>query len=135
MFKMFKRLASVVIVVALVCTLGGTAAFAKQIHNPDEKTDAANVPVKAPAKEEVKAKTNEQLKNKMLKLVADAKAGKIAPAPKWQLQPARSNHWSKKTKIAIGVGVAVTVVVLILVVNHVRNHFFDGAHIFCNTCR
>jgi hypothetical protein len=128
---MFKRLASVVIVVALVCSLG-TAALANEISHPDEKTDPANVPAKAPAKEAAKA--NEQLKNKMLKLVADAKAGKIALPPKSEIQPARSNHWSKKTKIAIGVGVAVTVVVLILVVNHAMNHFFDGAHPFCNAC-
>jgi hypothetical protein len=130
---MFTRLASVVIVTALVCTLGGTAAFANQVQKPDETTDKPNVPAKAPAKEE--AKSTEQLKNRMLKLVADTKAGKTAPARKWQIQPARSNSWSNKTKIAIGVGAAVTVVVLILVVNHARNHFFDGAHIFCNACR
>ena len=130
---MFKRLASVVIVIALVCTLGGTAAFAHKTSSPTEKTDTPDVPSKTPAKEQVNA--NEQLKNKMLQLVADAKAGKIAPAPKSQIQPARSNNWSKKTKIAIGVGVAVTVVVLILVVNHVRNHLFDGAHFFCNACK
>lgn len=130
---MFKRLASVVIVIALVGTLGGTAAFANKIPNPEEKTDPPKVPAKAPAKEEVKAP--EQLKNKMLKLVADAKAGKIAPAPKWQTQPAKSNNWSKKTKITIAVGVAVTVVVLYLVVKHSLNHLFDGTHPFCNSCR
>lgn len=129
---MFKRLASVVIVIALVSTLGGRAAFANKIQNPDDKTDAAKVPANAPEKDE--AKGNEQLKTEIRKLVADTKAGKNAPTPKWQTQPAKSDNWSKKTKIAIAVGAAVTVVVLILVVNHVRNHFFDGAHPFCNAC-
>jgi uncharacterized protein YcnI len=129
---MFKRLASIVVVVALVCAVSGTAAFAKQLQNPDEKTDVAKAPAKVPAKEESKATA--QLRSKMLKLVDDVKAGKNAPAPKWQGQPTKSNNWSKKTKIAIGVGAAVTVVVLILVVNHARNHFFDGAHPFCNSC-
>ena len=121
---MLKKLASFTIITALVCTLGGTAAFANSTSSQDTKNDTANVPSEAPAKEEVKP--NEQLKNNMLKLVADAKAGKIVPAPKSQIQPARSNNWSKRTKIVIGVGIAVTVVVAILVVNHVRNHLFDS---------
>jgi hypothetical protein len=123
---MLKKLASVVIITALVFTLGGTAAFAYEPSNPDEPTDMATVPA-SPAKEEVKP--NEQLKTNMLKLVADAKAGKVAPASKSQAQPP-SNNWSKKTKIAVGVGIAVTVVVMILVVNHVRNHLFDDFHPF-----
>jgi hypothetical protein len=127
---MFKKIASVAIVTVLVCTLGETAAFANNIAKPDEKTDTANVPFKAPAKEE--AKPNEQLKNNMLKLVADTRAGKIGPVAKSQIQPATSNNLSKKTKITIGV-VAVTVVVLILVVNHVRNHLFDDFHPFRQT--
>lgn len=126
---MFTRIASGVIITALVCTLGGTAAFANTA-GPDEKTETANIPSQAPAKEE--AKPNEQLKNNMLKLVADAKAGKIAPASKSQIQSAKGNNLSKRTKITIGV-VAVTVVVLILVVNHVRNHLFDDFHPFRQT--
>jgi hypothetical protein len=127
---MFKRLASPVIITALVFTLGGTAAFANKTSNPepDEKTDQPKVPSEAPAKEEVRR--NEELKTNLLKLVADAKAGKVAPAPKSQAQPARNNNWSKKTKIIVGVGIAVTVVVVILVVNHVRNHLFDDFHPF-----
>jgi Flp pilus assembly protein TadB len=124
---MFKKLASIVIITAIVGTLGGTSAFANSSSNPDVKTDSANVP-SAPAKKE--ENSNEQLKDNMLKLVADAKAGKVAPVAKSQLQPAKSNNWSKRTKIAIGVGVAVAVVVVVLVVNHARNHFFDDFHPF-----
>lgn len=111
---MFKKLASVVIITAIVCTLGGTSAFANNTSNPDAKTDTANVPSEAPAKKEVKP--NEQLKNNILKLVADAKAGKVMPAAKSQIQPAKSNNWSKGTKIAVGVGIAAAVVAVILIV-------------------
>jgi hypothetical protein len=123
---MFKRLASVVIISALVFTLGGTAAFANKTSNLDEKTDPPKIPSETPSKEDVKR--NEQLKNNLLKLVADAKAGKVTPAPKSQIQPAKRNNLSTKTKIAIGVGIAV--VVLVLVVNHARNHMFDDFHPF-----
>jgi hypothetical protein len=123
---MLKKLASVTIITALVCTPGGTAVFARNTTSPDDKTEKANVPAEAPPKEEVKP--NEQLKKKMFKLVADARAGKVAPVAKSQTQPARSNNLSTKTKIAIGVGIAA--VVLVLVVNHARNHLFDDFHPF-----
>jgi hypothetical protein len=113
---MLKKLASVVIITAIVCTLGGTYAFANNSSNPDVKTDTANVPSGAPAKKDVKP--NEQLKNNMLKLVADAKAGKVMPAAKSQIQPAKSNNWSKGTKIAVGVAVAVIAVIVIVAVKN-----------------
>jgi hypothetical protein len=113
---MFKKLASVVITTALVCTLGGTAAVAKNTAPADEKADTARSLSEVPAKEEVKP--NEQLNKNMLKLVADAKAGKIAPAAKSQIQPARSNNWSKRKKIAVGVGIPIAVVVTFLVVKY-----------------
>jgi hypothetical protein len=125
---MLKKLAAIVIIIAIVCTLGGTSAYANSSPNPDVETDSANPPSGTPAKKE--ENSNEQLKNNMLKLVADAKAGNVAPVAKSQIQPARSNHWSKKTKIAVGVGVAVTVVVAFLVVRHVRHHLFDDFHPF-----
>jgi len=123
---MFKTFASVVMITALVCMLGGTSVFARNTNSPDDKNEKANVPADAPPKDEPKA--NEQLKKNIHKLVADAKAGKIAPAAKSQIQPAKGNNLSTKTKIAIGVGVAV--LVLALVANHVRNHLFDDFHPF-----
>jgi hypothetical protein len=122
---MFKRLASGVIITALVCTLGGTTAFANTTCNADDATNPPAISSEAPSKE---VERNERVKNNILKLVADAKAGKVAPVAKSQIQPARSNNLSTKTKVAIGVGVAA--VVLFLVVNHVRNHLFDDFHPF-----
>jgi hypothetical protein len=56
---------------------------------------------------------NEQLRTAINKLVNDAKAGKIAPAPRPQVQ--QRNNLSKGTKIAIGVGIAVAVIAIIVV--------------------
>ncbi len=36
---MFKKLASVMTITAIVCTLGGNSAFATNSSNPDVKTD------------------------------------------------------------------------------------------------
>ena len=124
---MLRKLASIVIITAIVCTLGGTAAFGNSLLNPDAKTDTSEVPAGAPANKE--ENPNEQLKNKMLKLVADAKAGKVMPAAKSQIQKPKGNNLSKRTKIAIGVGIAV-VVVAVIVVKHVKDHLFDDFTLF-----
>jgi hypothetical protein len=49
-------------------------------------------------------------------LIAEAKAGKVAPAERPQIQPAKSNNLSKGTKIAIGVGIAIAVIAVIVIV-------------------
>ena len=110
---MLNKIASLILVVALITALCGTSAFANNTCNPDAKADTANVPSDAPAKKEVEP--HEQLKNNMLKLVADAKAGKVMPATKSQIQPTKSNNLSKRTKIAIGVGITIAVVAVILI--------------------
>jgi hypothetical protein len=109
---MLNKIASLVLVVAVVTALCGTSALASNTSNPDKKADTAIVLSDAPAKKEVRP--NEQLKNSMLKLVADAKSGKV-PAAKSQIQPAQSNHLSKGKKIAIGVGIAIAVIAVILI--------------------
>lgn len=115
---MRNKLTSVTLMAALIIVFCGTSAFATN-SSSDGKTDAANVPAEAPAKKEVKP--NEQLKNSIAKLVSDAKAGKVAMAPKSQIQPAKSNGWSKGTKIAVGVGIAAAVIVTILIVSPAFN--------------
>lgn len=116
---MLNKLTSGTLVAALIIVLCGTSAFANNSSNPDEKTDTVNVPSGAPVTKEVKP--NEQLKNKMLKLVSDTKAGKVAMTPKSQIQPAKSNNWSKGTKIAIGVGIAAAVIAAILIASPAFN--------------
>ncbi|HEV7682954.1 MAG TPA: hypothetical protein VGO68_12570 [Pyrinomonadaceae bacterium] len=120
---MFKKLASAILVAAITCTIGGTSAFAANASDPSVKDDpAARVPAEAPEKEA--AKPNEQLKTNLLKLVADAKAGKVRLPAKSQMQPVTGNNLSKGKKIAIGVGIAVIVIAVIVVI-HEKNHFFD----------
>lgn len=119
---MFKKLASITLIAAIACTIGGTSAFATSAADPSVKDDPVSVPAEVPEKKGTKP--SEQLKTNMLKLVADAKAGKVRLPSKSQMQPARSNDLSKGKKIAIGVGIAVIVVAVIVVV-HAKNHFFD----------
>jgi hypothetical protein len=114
-----NKFTSVTLVAAMVVVLCGTSAFANNSSNHDEKTDTASVPASVPVTKE--AKPSEQLKNNMLKLVADAKAGKVALPAKSQIQPAKSNGWSKGTKIAVGVGIAAAVIVTILIVSPAFN--------------
>jgi hypothetical protein len=108
-----NKLTSVTLVAVLVSVLCGTSAFASKSPDLDVRADLANGPAEAPAKKDVKP--NEQLKNNLLKLVADAKAGKVMPPAKSQIQPARSNNLSNGKKIAIGVGIAAAIIVVILV--------------------
>jgi hypothetical protein len=56
------------------------------------------------------------LKSSVLKLVADAKAGKGLPAPKSQIQQVQGNNWSTGTKIAVGVAIAAAVIAVIVIV-------------------
>lgn len=116
---MLTKLTSLTLVAAMIIVSCGTGAFASTSSNSDGKTDTTNVPAEAPAKKDVKP--NEQLKNSVLKLVSDAKAGKVTMAPKSQIQPAKSNSWSKGTKIAVGVGIAAAVIVTILIVSPAFN--------------
>ena len=128
---MLKRFASLMVVIALFCTMGVHSAFARDSSEPETKGKAASELV-GPVKSGVtpSEKPNEKLRADMLKLVRDAEAGKVIPPGKSQIQPARSNNWSKGTKIAVGVGVAVAVVVVILIVRHQKDHFLDGLNAF-----
>lgn len=125
---MFRKFATLALVTALVCTLGGTSAFADTTSDRESKSKIAATSSEPGTAAGNEANPNEKLRAGVRKLVSDAKAGKVAPAVKSQIQPAKSNNWSKGTKIAVGVGVgvAVAVVVLILVVKHQKDHFLDG---------
>jgi len=120
---MFKKLAAVMLVIALVCTLGGASTFANTSPDPEVKLKAEPPSTSTDAsKKEAHPKAG--LKTGMDKLLTDAKAGKVAPAARPQIQPAKSNGLSKGTKIAIGVGIAVLVIALI--VKHQKDHLFDN---------
>lgn len=111
---MFKKLASATIVIALACTLGGNPAFADIPSNPELKLKAetSSTTTDAFKKEPV---PNAGLKIGMDKLITDGKAGKVAPAERPQIQPAKSNNLSNGTKIAIGVGIVIAVIAVIVI--------------------
>jgi len=61
-----------------------------------------------------------KLRSDLLKLLADSKAGRIAPQPQ-QLPANKVHNLSKTAKIAIIAGVAVLVITTIVVVHGVKN--------------
>lgn len=116
---MLKRSTSVVLLTALVCTLG-SPAFAGNPCRPDTKSDVAETLTESGAAETKQTQPNERLRLNILRLVAEAEAGTVAPIPRSQIQPSKSNSLSKGAKIAIGVGIAVAVVAIVLIVNKPR---------------
>ena len=120
---MVNKFASLTVVFALICTLSGTNASASTPSDPDANAKNAEVALESgnPAKKGVQP--HDRLRGDMQKLIAEARAGKVAPAARPQIQPAKSNNLSKGAKIAIGVGIAV--VVIAFIVKYQKDHFFD----------
>ena len=116
---MIKKFASVALAIALACTVGGTCAFADIPTNTHTTGDVETRP--SPTSDE-EDQGNEKLRAGFSRLVADAKAGKVAAA-RPQTQPRRSNNLSDGVKVAIGVSIAVALV--ILVVTHKRGRTYD----------
>jgi hypothetical protein len=121
---MFKKFAAFVLVCALLCTLGGTSAFAQNKPLPDtKKNEFSDLPDSALA---VKKETQPggSLKANIQKLVADARAGKGVSVTDPQNQPRQSNSLSKGTKIAIVVVIAAVIIITIVAI-HAKNNLFD----------
>ena len=110
---MFKKIASLVLVTALACTLCGTPAFAHTSSNPDDKPSKTGTQPDSSSTGKREAQPEGSLKADILKLVADAKAGKGVSVTDPQNQPRQSNSLSKGAKIAIGVGIAAAVLLII----------------------
>src|SRR5687768_15440282 len=105
-----KKLLSLTIVITIL-----TCASFVRAANETEPRLKTEESTSAPTAENQETKSNEKLRSAMLKLVADAKAGRVAPEPRLQMQPAKSNNLSTKTKVAIGIGIAVAVVAIIVI--------------------
>ena len=126
---MFKKLASLVLVATLICTLCEATAFAQTSSQLDAISNRVNDSTDYGSAGKKATQSHVSLKADIQKLVAEAKAGEGLSIANSQNLPRQSNSLSRGTKIAIGVGVAV-VVILIIVVVHEKNHFFDDAQIF-----
>ena len=101
---MTKRIVSLATIVALVCVLCGTSAYARSGSDPKEPTAKP-----APAAEE--KQTNEKLKADVTKMVADAKAGKLK-MPAQQFPQPKRNNLSKGAKIGIIAGIGAAVILI-----------------------
>ena len=125
---MLKKFAAVMLVAALVCTLGVPRAFAQNKPSLDADSNRiSNSDVDYAGKQGMQS--GARLKASIQKLVADARAGKGVSVSDPQNLPRQSNGLSKGAKIAI-VAVIAVVVILIVIVVHSKNHFFDDALIF-----
>ncbi len=113
---MFKKIASLLLVAAVVFAFSGTPAFAHAPLTSDGDVNTATHTSAPGPTGENEAQPNRNLKAGIQKLVADAKAGKGVSVTGPQNQPRQSNGLSKGAKIAIGVGIAITVLVVIAVV-------------------
>jgi hypothetical protein len=97
--NMIKRLLSFGIALSLICCLGGMSVFGKTRTDSTEVLEPTSPPVKS------EAKANQKLRADVLKLTADAKAGKIVPRSPSPFQPRQRNNLSKGAKIAIVAGI------------------------------
>ncbi len=107
------RLASLVVVVAMIFSLGGTSVFGRTVSDPktpagETRTSTTSAPA---AKDETKP--DDRLKVDVRKLVADAKAGKVAPR-KSQFPNTKRNNLSTGAKIGIAAAIGGAIFLIIL---------------------
>jgi TRAP-type uncharacterized transport system fused permease subunit len=111
--SLLSRLSLLVLILALVCTLEGSAAFAHSVANPANKSGETENRTEQRASTGREPTDNEKLKASVTNLVEDAKAGKLKlPTP--QTHSRNSNNLSKGAKIGIGVGIAVAIIGIIV---------------------
>lgn len=122
---MIHRFASLTLILALGCTVGGTSVFAKTPTNTDTTANSVVTLPASPTSARTELPSNEQLRTGLARLVADTRAGKGKLSEPSQFQPPTGNNLSRNKKIALGVGIA-AVVVLVIVVIHAKNHLFDN---------
>lgn len=113
---MLTKCTSLCLIFALMTTLCLPSTFAQSVSpTTSELSPPADSTTPTTARNE--GGSNERLKSGVATLLSDARAGKIAPAAKSQIQPAQSNSLSKKQKIAIvAVGVVVALVITAIVI-------------------
>jgi hypothetical protein len=120
---MFKQIASLLLVAAIVCTLGGTSSFAQTSSLPDAGSNKENGLLDSGVAVKKEAQQKSSLKADIAKLVTDAKAGKRLTVSDPQNQPAQSNSLSKGWKIGIVVIAALVIVTFVAI--HVSHHLID----------
>jgi hypothetical protein len=103
---MIKKLLAGPVALAMVLLVCSVPAFA-DVPKANELANSPEAPV---ASEKTTSKANTKLEKDMKRLIADSKAGKVAPKP--QMFPATGHNLSKTAKIAIIASAAFTVIFL-----------------------
>jgi len=108
------RLASLVLAVVLIFSLGGTSAFAHPGSDP--KTPVAETKPASTSRPSATNETrpDEKLRGDFRKLVADARAGKLAPRGGPQLPQSKRNNLSTGAKIGIAAAIGGAIFLIIL---------------------
>jgi hypothetical protein len=111
---MKAKFLSLVITIAMILSVGGVSVFGRSATDPKTAVeDAKTLPNStAPAKE--KAPGTNKLKGDMLKLVADAKAGKVAPRAQ-HFPNTKRNNLSTGAKIGIAAAIGGLIFALIII--------------------
>lgn len=107
---MIKRISALTLTLVVMTAFFGTRALAKT--SGDELKPATENSSASRKADEV---NKEKFRIAFDKLVADAKAGRVAPAPRPQIRPAMRNNLSQGAKIAIVAGVVAAVVAIIII--------------------
>ena len=112
------RLLSIAIAVAVISSASGMSVFARAANDIGTSSDETKVlPDKTSAAKE-KGRDNPKLKGDMQKLLADAKAGKVAPRP--QQLPNGGRH-NLSTAAKIGIVAAIAGIIFAIIVVHQVN--------------
>ena len=108
------RIFSLAIAIALISSVSGVSVFARSATEPKSAVeDVKTLPNPDPPARE-KAPSTNKLKGDMLKLVADAKAGKVAPRTQ-QFPNTRRNNLSTGAKIGIAAAIGGLIFALIVI--------------------
>jgi len=113
------RLLSIALVVAMILPASGMSVFARAANDTGSSGDETKVlPDKTSAAKE-KGRDNPKLKGDMQKLLADARAGKVAPRP--QKLPNGGRH-NLGTTAKIGIAVAIAGIIVAIIAIHQANN-------------
>jgi hypothetical protein len=105
---------SLVVTIAMILSLGGAAVFARPTTDPKSVEDDTKTSPNPITRAGEKTPSTNKLKGDMLKLVADAKAGKVAPRVQ-QFPNTKRNNLSTGAKIGIAAAIGGLIFALIVI--------------------
>ena len=107
------RLTSLAVVVAMILSFGGFSAFAHDVSDVKTPVAEPSTSSKSATSAKDEARKNE-LRGDVLKLVNDAKAGRVVPRSGPQFPRSQRNNLSTGAKIGIAAAIAGAIVLIIV---------------------